>query len=197
LELPSGLLWCEYNLGAIPGSKAENWYGEHYAWGEIFPKEDYSWGTYTYSGTDGVYLIKYNNYLRYGNIDNLMQLEQEDDAAYNTINHEYRMPTVKDCDELLRNTIYKWIKNYDNIPGLNGMLFTSAMNGNTLFIPASGYSDEYYIKNTGNMGEIWTSILDNDNPLAAFGLHINSSGIEIGIGERQYGRSIRAVKENK
>jgi hypothetical protein len=37
LGLPSGTLWCKYNLGVDPKYLANpiNWFGDYYAWGEI------------------------------------------------------------------------------------------------------------------------------------------------------------------
>jgi len=60
-----------------------------------------------------------------------------DDAKLKKIKDGYEMPADKDYTELLDNTVKKWIKNYKNIQGLNGILFTGK-NGNTLFFPAGG-----------------------------------------------------------
>ena len=37
LGLPSGTLWCKYNLDVDPNqlNKTEDWYGKYYAWGEL------------------------------------------------------------------------------------------------------------------------------------------------------------------
>ena len=37
LDLPSGTLWCKYNLGVDSNqlTSPENWYGDYYAWGEM------------------------------------------------------------------------------------------------------------------------------------------------------------------
>jgi hypothetical protein len=37
LGLPSGTLWCKYNLGVNPNclTNPVNWFGDYYAWGEI------------------------------------------------------------------------------------------------------------------------------------------------------------------
>jgi len=60
-------IWCEYNLGAIPGNKASDWYGDYYAWGETEVKDNYSWETYEHC--DGTYdtLLKYckQKYINY------------------------------------------------------------------------------------------------------------------------------------
>ena len=59
LGLPSGTLWCKYNLGVNPNqlTKAKNWYGKYYAWGELEGnktnkdgKSYFGWANYKYSG---------------------------------------------------------------------------------------------------------------------------------------------------
>ena len=39
--LPSGTLWCKYNLDVNPNKlfKAKDWYGKYYAWGELKPNK--------------------------------------------------------------------------------------------------------------------------------------------------------------
>lgn len=51
LGLPSGTLWCKYNLGVNLNklNETKNWYGKYYAWGEIKPKHGYTWENYKYS----------------------------------------------------------------------------------------------------------------------------------------------------
>ena len=41
LGLPSGTLWCKYNLGVDQNqlSKPEDWYGDYYAWGDPKPNK--------------------------------------------------------------------------------------------------------------------------------------------------------------
>jgi len=72
LELPSGILWCKYNIGAFPGKDAEDWYGNYYAWGELEPKSNYSWQTYKYCDKSYVTLTKYNDDSTYGIVDNIV-----------------------------------------------------------------------------------------------------------------------------
>ena len=41
LGLPSGTLWCKYNVGVTNPNRlntAKDWYGNYYAWGEVYPK---------------------------------------------------------------------------------------------------------------------------------------------------------------
>ena len=44
LGLPSGTLWCKYNLGA----NTETEYGDYYAWGELTTKSEYTEENYRY-----------------------------------------------------------------------------------------------------------------------------------------------------
>ncbi len=44
LGLPSGTLWATYNVGATsPYEK-----GQYFAWGEVEPREDFSWESYKF-----------------------------------------------------------------------------------------------------------------------------------------------------
>lgn len=44
LGLPSGTLWATYNVGATsPYEK-----GDYFAWGEVEPREDFSWENYKF-----------------------------------------------------------------------------------------------------------------------------------------------------
>lgn len=93
LGLPSGLKWASCNVGA---EKPED-YGNRYAWGEVLPKEDYSWETYKYAnGAFDKLLTKYCNNASYGDngfTDNKTTLEPEDDAAHVNWGGSWRMPT--------------------------------------------------------------------------------------------------------
>ena len=105
LGLPSSIKWASCNVGA---EKPED-YGNYYAWGEVLPKEDYSWATYKYA--NGTYwydpkLTKYCNDASKGDdgfTDNKTTLEPEDDAAYFNWGGSWRMPTYAEWDELLDN----------------------------------------------------------------------------------------------
>ena len=68
LDLPSGTLWCKYNLDVDPTklSKAEDWYGGYYAWGELEAnKPTYNWYNYKF-GNGNDELTKYCNDYEYG-----------------------------------------------------------------------------------------------------------------------------------
>ena len=134
LGLPSGTLWCKYNLGATCENTPESWYGDYYAWGELTPNKD-QWNEASYKFTGK--MKKYNNY------DNLFNLLPEDDAAYQfkkCHNYKFHIPTKDQCEELIQyTTVSEYQENYNNVIGLNGYILTSNINNNKIFIPMAGY----------------------------------------------------------
>ena len=156
LGLPSGTLWCKYNLDVDPNqlSKPEDWYGGYYAWGETEPKpkniNKTSWANYKFcKDLDSQnrpiftkYITKYKDAHGYAIIyaDNLTHLLPEDDAAYQNKkvgNYKFGIPTVAQLEELVDNLESKWVNNYNNINGLNGTIYKSE-NGNEIFFPYAG-----------------------------------------------------------
>ena len=202
LGLPSGTLWCKYNLGVVPNqlSKAEDWYGDYYAWGELEPnKKEYNWDNYKFIHTDG--LSKYNKK------DNLTELLPEDDAAYQNkkfYNFKFYIPTKEQCEELLKYTNNYNVNNYNpnktihnpkddgGIQGLNGRVF-EGKNGNQMFIPISGYRSTFKISNGVEFCYLWASSLRSDFTYNAYSLYIGSTGIEVNSSARYIGYSIRPV----
>ena len=106
-------------------------------------------------------MTKYNSGSYYGIVDNITTLEPEDDAATQIMGGNWRMPTKADFQELSNNTDSEWVTNY-NGSGVNGYKFTSS-NGNSIFIPASGYRYDSSFHNQGRSGEVWSSSVVNSN----------------------------------
>ena len=188
LGLPSGTLWATCNLGAnLPEE-----YGDYFAWGETQPKDNFSWTNYQYCMGSFNTLTKYCNNpdIGYnGFTDNLTTLEPSDDAATANWGDDWRMPTDEEWQELYQNTTVTWTTRN----GVNGRLFT-ASNGNSLFLPASGYRNESTPEATGIIGDYWTSSLDTDYPSGALSFFFNSSNYYISFCNRLYGRNVRAVR---
>ena len=57
VDLGLSVKWATCNVGA---NKPED-YGNYYAWGEVEPKEVYSWSTYFDTTEGGTTFLKYNN----------------------------------------------------------------------------------------------------------------------------------------
>ena len=148
LGLPSGTLWCKYNLGVNQNqlSIASDWYGDYYAWGELEEKTGwdgqgtkvlYDWTNYKF-GKSFDKLTKYCSNPKYGLngfTDNLTELLPEDDTAYQNkkyYNYKFHIPTKEQFEELINYTNNYWVNNYDpnklvhnqeddgGIQGLNG-----------------------------------------------------------------------------
>ena len=212
LGLPSGTLWCRYNLGVNPNQLLipEDWYGDYYAWGELEPnKSKPYWDNYKF-GESFNELTKYCNKTIYGLkgfTDNLYELLPEDDAAYQNKklhNFKFHIPTKEQCAELLKYTNSYCINNYNpnkikhnpkndkGIKGLNGMIF-EGKNGNQMFIPAAGYHSGSNIYNEHIQFYLWSSSLRLDIPYHAYGLYIGSTNIDVNSSARYVGYSIRPV----
>ena len=214
LGLPSGTLWCKYNLDVNPNqlSKAKGWYGKYYAWRELEPKQKFSWVNYKFYkfGKDDNKLTKYCNDPDNGLndfTDSLTQLLPEDDAAYQNkklYNFKFHIPTKEQCEELINYTNNYWVNNYDpdkvihnlkddsGIKGLNGRVFEET-NGNQLFIPAAGFhygSDIYYVVSNCHL---WSSSLDLDNPNLSWHWFFNSDNAGMRNIYRYNGCPIRPV----
>ena len=188
LGLPSGTLWATCNIGA---NSPED-YGDYFAWGETQPKDYYDWNTYQYCEGSYNTLTKYCNDSSYGYngfTDTLTVLLPEDDAATANWGSGWRMPTKKEWQELYQNTTHTWTTQN----GVNGRLFTAA-NGASLFLPAAGYRWSDELRYAGGGGYYWLSSLDTDYPNGALGFCIDSGYWGGYGGERNYGRSVRAVR---
>ena len=128
-------------------------------WGDIEDKSDSdcSWVSYQYCNGSYDTLTKYNTDSSYGKVDNKTTLEPEDDAARANMGSDWRMPTNAEIQELIDKTTNEWVTNYKGT-GVNGMKFT-ASNGNSIFIPASGYRYDSSFDGQGSVSYVWSSSL--------------------------------------
>lgn len=108
MGLPSGIFWCEVNLGADssnPRGTKEYW-------------------------------CDYHQYDKYNIEDELSLLEEGDDKATKALGADFRTPTLGEWAELL-NPAYTTVKP-DTQGGVNGYLVTSKKTKKTLFFPCEG-----------------------------------------------------------
>ena len=142
LGLPSGLKWGDHNFcNRVPACKPEE-YGDHVSWGETASKESFdketdylfSWGQeegFEYDEDGEVYDWDASN-----------QLPDVFDVAHKT--HDWRygrnwhIPTKQEWEELCQYCKFTWC---NTVNGTRGVLVTG-LNGNTIFLPAAGYSKE-------------------------------------------------------
>ncbi len=166
LGLPSGTLWATCNVGAN-----NPWdYGDYFAWGETNTKSQYDWSTYKYANGDPRSLTKYCNQSSCGNngyTDRRNVIEKDDDIAYQIWGSDWCMPSPKQFQELCDHCISEWDDNYQG-KGINGRVFKSKKNGNTIFFPAAGWKSEKggVILDIGDNGQgnYWASSYTHDYP---------------------------------
>lgn len=189
LGLPSGTLWATCNVGAESSEE----YGEYFAWGEIQPKNNYDWNTYQYCNGTYRSLTKYCNDSYYGNngfTDNLTVLLPVDDAATEYWGDGWRIPTYDDWVELCQFTTDTWVTQN----GVTGRVFT-AMNGNSIFLPATGFANGNEIQNTGWSGSYRSSSLGSRRPDGAWCFGFDTDEHEMhDYGARRDGVTIRPVR---
>lgn len=167
LGLPSGTLWADRNVGA----DSPEAYGDYFAWGETTTKSTYNYDSYKWG--QGFY-----------NTQTVFDLE--DDAAYVNMGNDWRMPTYDELNELNTNCTWTWTTQNGN----KGYKVTGP-NGNSIFLPAAGYSGLYYV---GSCGIYWSASLYESSPDGgARNLAFDSSGHDMDGSSCWYGHSVRAV----
>lgn len=80
-------------------------------------------------------------------------LSLSQDAARANLGTPWRMPTAAEFQELFDNCTNVWT----TLNGVNGRLFTSNVNGNTLFFPAAGDYNGTSLNGRGSYGYYWSS----------------------------------------
>ena len=179
LALPSGLLWCEHNVGA--STPYED--GLYFSWGNVTGHtgtDGYDFGTSNdgpYAQTPGAALT--------GNITT----NGTYDAARHNMGAPCRMPTVGEFQELNNNCDSEWTDE----DGVTGRRFTSRINGNSIFFPASGHRYGTSLSNRGTSGYFWSSSLGSQTN--GYNLYFSESGVHpAGNSNRFSGFSVRAVQ---
>ena len=179
LALPSGLLWADKNVGATTPYDD----GLYFSWGNVIGHtgdDGYDFGTANdgpYASTPGAELT--------GNI----APSNTYDAARHNMGAPWRMPTVGEFQELAANCDSEWTDE----DGVAGRRFTSRINGNTIFFPASGdrYGTGLYYR--GSYGYYWSSSLGSQGN--GYYLYFYSGGVNPASNSYRFnGFSVRAVQ---
>ena len=179
LALPSGLLWCEHNVGAATPYED----GLYFSWGNVeghTGTDGYDFGTSNdgpYASTPGAALT--------GNIPT----NGTYDAARHNMGAPCRMPTVGEFQELNAQCDSEWTDE----DGVAGRRFTSRINGNSIFFPASGHRHGTGLYNRGSYGYYWSASLYSQT--YGYYLSFNSTGVySASYNDRFDGFSVRAVQ---
>lgn len=174
VDLGLSVKWATCNVGAENPEE----YGDYFAWGEIQVKESYSWETYVY----GLELTKYNK------TDNIKVLESVDDVAAVNWGKTWRIPTKEEQEELINECYWVWGKRND----VYGYTVTSK-NGNSIFLPASGYKNKSELYKDSSFGLYWSSSLCSTSSGSADIMHFDSKNMGQTINNRYIGATIRPV----
>lgn len=183
LGLPSGTLWCSCNVGA---SSPEQ-YGGYFAWGEIEPNKDTAYTEENYRFYNG----SGNQYSKYNSGDTLQELELVDDAANVIMGGDWHIPTDSQAEELLNNTTSSWTTDY-NGTGVAGVILTSPVNTNSIFIPAAGVNYGGPMRE-GKLVSIWVNLNYDSDRTAAWSLQVSNLSISVDASPRFAGLSVRGV----
>ena len=176
LALPSGLLWCEHNVGASTPYE----HGLYFSWGNVTGHAEgsgYDFSDAVYAQTDGAALT--------GNIP----VNNTYDMARHNMGSPCRLPTVGEFQELNSNCDSEWTDE----DGVAGRRFTSRINGNSIFFPASGNYGGTTLNGRGSDGGYWSASFYSAT--IAYSLYFNSSNVyPANNNSRRYGFTVRAVQ---
>ena len=176
LALPSGLLWCEHNIGASTPYE----HGLYFSWGNVIGHAEgsgYDFSDAVYAETPGAALT--------GNIP----VNGTYDLARHNMGAPCRLPTVGEFQELNAQCDSEWTDE----DGVAGHRFTSRINGNSIFFPASGYYNGTSLNYRGSSGNYWSS--SYNSATNAYYLNFSSSGVyPANYNYRRYGFTARAVQ---
>ena len=176
LALPSGLLWCEHNIGASTPYE----HGLYFSWGNVIGHAEgsgYDFSDAVYAETPGAALT--------GNIP----VNGTYDLARHNMGAPCRLPTVGEFQELNSNCDSEWTDE----DGVAGRRFTSRINGNSIFFPASGYYNGTTLSSRGSNGVYWSS--SYYSATSAYDLNFHSTNVYPADNSgRRYGFTARAVQ---
>ena len=182
VDLGLSVKWAAGNVGATSPEQA----GLYFYWGETV-------GYTAEQVTSGVRAFTQNEYNAGPAASISTDLTLAQDAARANLGGNWRMPTKAEYQELLDNCDATWVSSYMG-KGVAGRLYTSKVNGNSVFFPAAGlcnYSSVYYV---GSFGLYWSASWNSSAD--AWGLGFDSGGQSVGSGySRDYGQTVRGVCE--
>ena len=181
LGLPSGLKWATCNVGATSPEQA----GLYFAWGETT-------GYTAEQVTSGVRAFSKDVYYAGSAASISADLTLEQDAARANLGGNWRMPTKDECQELFDNCDVTWVTSYMG-KGVAGRLFTSKVNGNSVFFPAAGYCNDSSVSYVGSHGGYWSASWRSSSYAWTLRFYSGSQGLS--SNGRYYGYSVRGVCE--
>lgn len=191
LGLPSGTLWSTVNVGAQTPFQR----GKYFSWGNI---EGYvaSYNEGDYSGEIVGYSFIQDNYVLTNGYQLSGSIPVENDAAVDIMGGKWNIPTDVQFQELIDNCTITWVEKN----GVQGKLFTSNINGKTLFIINNGYGNATTLDSPMYQSAYWTNAEDDVDTSKALSFTLGTSILPnltpIHPEEKRFGFGIRAVKSS-
>lgn len=203
VDLGLSVKWANFNVGATSPEESGNFF--MWASTEDDPEVKYNKLTCPYQDPDFAdpdnfidYFLKYCNNQDCGFPDDLVTLEPIDDAATAAYGENWRMPTNEEMQELLEKCEVEALEADNKEYGVAGYKFTGP-NGNSIFLPITGYrylTSVWYADKDINY---WTSSLYQPSCLFAWALCTTGYGasakLDTSFKGRYMGFPIRAVTE--
>ena len=186
VDLGLSVKWATHNIGA---TNPED-YGDYYAWGETTTKNAFSWENYAWYNATDTTITKYCVSYKYGEVDEKIILEPEDDAAHTHWKDQWRMPTNEEWNELRTECEWHWT----TINNINGYKIVGK-NGNSIFLPSAGYQLNGKTIDKASVGYYQSSSLYLNQSQYAYGINFSTKYIDIYYNGRYCGQSIRPVCE--
>ncbi len=169
VDLGLSVKWATCNIGATsPGD-----YGKYYAWGEVVTKSSYTMENSRTYETPQEYSIAGDS---------------GKDAARAVWGGGWRMPTYDEIGELL--TKCDWVETYKN--GHKGFKVIGD-NGNSIFLPYTGYYENSTLEGLGSLGYYWGSEPSTNNYVNSVALNHNKRTRGREWINRSFGCCIRPV----
>ena len=186
VDLGLSVKWATCNVGA---NKPED-YGVYFAWGETtgYTADQVENGEQSFSSSE---------YSSGPAASISADLTLEQDAAHIYLGGSWRMPTKDEYQELIDNCNVVWTDDY-NGTGVKGSIFTSRVNGKSVFFPAAGSCSDSYVNYVGSYGDYWSASWYSSSPLSysfALALKFDSWGSSLDTYYGHFGHSVRAVCE--
>lgn len=169
LGLPSGVCWSKTNFGSV---RAES-VGYHLAWASSSREAEYSREQYN---QDGLLLGDISGNVKY-------------DAVRGSWGRGWRLPSIENFAELVNNCDREYVE----LKGVYGVRFVSRVNGQSIFLPLTGYRYGWE-HNSKEEGMYWLST-PNDDGNSAYMFKLTSSADELYFAERYLGLCLRPVMD--
>ena len=180
LGLPSGTLWATCNVGASSPEQT----GLYFAWGE----------TVGFAADEDWKLEKVFFWENYKGKEISSDLTLEQDAAHTCMGGNWRMPTKDEWQELIDNCNVTWVGNF-NKTKVAGKLFTSKVNGKSVFFPADGRCGIASVIGAGQFGDYWSATYLSK--VTSYDFYFDSGNLYVSFDIRHHGRSVRGVWKSK